>query len=204
MFAMNSSRPLFRNNPRLRKAVNFALDRQAIQDIGGGPLSGVTTDQYLPSAVPGFSDAHVYPLDDPDLEKAKALASGNLRGGKAVLYTTDFPLPLAAARLAKQQLAAIGLEVDIKAFPIHIATAAYVKRLAAPGSMGSRARPVDAEPSGPVRVHQHTARGPVRPGARMSPASRPPTTTARCATPRVSPCADAESSLQGARRQAGP
>ena len=80
MFAMNSSRPLFRNNPRLRKAVNFALDRQAIQDIGGGPLSGVTTDQYLPSAVPGFSDAHVYPLDDPDLEKAKALASGNLRG----------------------------------------------------------------------------------------------------------------------------
>ena len=133
MFAMNSSRPLFRNNPRLRKAVNFALDRQAIQDIGGGPLSGVTTDQYLPSAVPGFSDAHVYPLDDPDLEKAKALASGNLRGGKAVLYTTDFPLPLAAARLAKQQLAAIGLEVDIKAFPIHIATAAYVKRLAAPG-----------------------------------------------------------------------
>jgi peptide/nickel transport system substrate-binding protein len=133
MFALNSSRPLFHNNPRLRKAVNFALDRQEIQDIGGGPLSGVTTDQYLPSAVPGFSDAHVYPLADADLEKAKALASGNLRGGKAVLYTTDFPLPLAAARLAKQQLAAIGLEVDIKAFPIHIAAAAYLKRLAARG-----------------------------------------------------------------------
>ena len=133
MFALNSSRPLFHNNPRLRKAVNFALDRQALQDIGGGPLSGVTTDQYLPSAVPGFSDAHVYPLADPDLEKAKALATGNLRGRKAVLYTTDFQLPLLAARLAKQQLAAIGLEVDIKAFPIHIATAAYLKRLAARG-----------------------------------------------------------------------
>jgi ABC-type transport system substrate-binding protein len=133
MLALNSSRPLFRNNPRLRKAVNFALDRQALQDIGGGPMSGVTTDQYLPSAVPGFTDARVYPLVDPDLERAKALASGNLRGGKAVLYTTDFPLPLAAARLAKQQLAAIGLEVDVKALPIHIATAAYLKRLAAAG-----------------------------------------------------------------------
>jgi ABC-type oligopeptide transport system substrate-binding subunit len=83
--------------------------------------------------VPGFSDARVYPLADPDLQRARALADGNLRGGKAVLYTTDFQLPLAAARLAKQQLAAIGLEVDVKALPIHIATAAYLKRLAAPG-----------------------------------------------------------------------
>jgi peptide/nickel transport system substrate-binding protein len=133
MLALNSSRPLFRRNPRLRKAVNFALDRQALQDIGGGPLTGVLTDQYLPSAVPGFNDARVYPLADADLDRARALASGNLRGGRAVLYTTDFPLPLAAARLAKQQLAAIGLEVDIKAFPIHIASAAYLKRLAAAG-----------------------------------------------------------------------
>jgi peptide/nickel transport system substrate-binding protein len=133
MLALNSSRPLFRKNPRLRKAVNFALDRQALQDIGGGPQSGTLTDQYLPSAVPGFSDARVYPLADPDLQRARALADGNLRGGKAVLYTTDFQLPLAAARLAKQQLAAIGLEVDVKALPIHIATAAYLKRLAAPG-----------------------------------------------------------------------
>jgi peptide/nickel transport system substrate-binding protein len=131
MLAINSSRPLFRNNPRLRKAVNFALDRQALQDIGGGPLSGVLTDQYLPSTVPGFSDARVYPLADADVDRARALAAGNLRGGKAVLYTTDFFLPLAAARLAKQQLAAIGLEVDVKALPVHIASAAYLKRLAA-------------------------------------------------------------------------
>jgi peptide/nickel transport system substrate-binding protein len=133
MLAFNSSRPLFRKNPQLRKAVNFGLDRQALQDIGGGPQSGVLTDQYLPSSVPGFGDARVYPLADADVERARALASGNLRGGKAILYTTDFQLPLAAARLAKQQLAAIGLEVDVKALPIHIATAAYLKRLAAPG-----------------------------------------------------------------------
>lgn len=131
MLAINSSRPLFKNNPRLRKAVNLALDRQALRDAGGGPLSGVLTDQYLPPSVPGFSDAHLYPLADADLDRARALASGNVRGGKAVFYTTDNPIPLAAARLAKQQLAAIGLDVDIKALPIHIATAAYLRKLAA-------------------------------------------------------------------------
>jgi peptide/nickel transport system substrate-binding protein len=131
MLVLNSSRPLFRDNPRLRKAVNFALDRKAIQDMTGGPLSGVLTDQYLPSTVPGFSDAALYPLRGVDLDSARALASGNLRGGKAVLYTSDAPPPLAVARLAKQQLAEIGLEVDVKGLPFHTGSTAYLKRLVA-------------------------------------------------------------------------
>jgi peptide/nickel transport system substrate-binding protein len=130
MFAFNTSRPLFRDNPRLRKAVNFALDRQALQDIGGGPLVGVLTDQYLPQTVPGFKDGRVYPLAVADQRKAQELARGNLRSGKAVLYTSNFPPPLASARLAKQQLATIGLDVDIKAIPYHIAATAYLEKLA--------------------------------------------------------------------------
>jgi peptide/nickel transport system substrate-binding protein len=133
MFAFNSSRPLFRNNPRLRRAVNFALDRNALQATGGGPFGGELTDQYLPSVVPGFRDADIYPLGGADLPRARALAQGSLRGGRAVLYTTDFPLALAAAQLAKQQLAEIGLEVEVKALPIHIATAAYLDKLAVRG-----------------------------------------------------------------------
>lgn len=131
MLAFNSSRPLFRNNSRLRRAVNYAVGRRALQFAG--PLSSELTDQYLPSIMPGFRDADVYPLEQPDLEKARALAEGHTRGGKAVMYTTDFPLPLAAAQLVKRQLAAIGLELEVKALPIHIATAAYVGRLAAQG-----------------------------------------------------------------------
>jgi ABC-type oligopeptide transport system substrate-binding subunit len=42
-------------------------------------------------------------------------------------------LPLAAAQLVKRQLAEIGLELEVKALPIHIATAAYVGKLAAQG-----------------------------------------------------------------------
>ena len=131
MLALNSSRPLFRDNPRLRRAINYALGRRALQFAG--PLSSELTDQYLPHVMPGFTDASVYPLERPDLETAKALAAGNTRGGKAVFYTTDAPLALAAAQLIKRQLVEIGLEVEVKALPIHIATAAYVGKLAAQG-----------------------------------------------------------------------
>jgi ABC-type transport system substrate-binding protein len=134
MFAFNSSRPLFRNNPALRRAVNLALDRRALQAIGGGPLAGRLTDQYIPPLVPGFRDGDVYPLESADLERARELAGGNLRGGKAVFYTGDFGFPLAVAQLAKQQLAEIGLELEIKPLPVHTGSAAYLDLLAKPGA----------------------------------------------------------------------
>jgi peptide/nickel transport system substrate-binding protein len=130
MFAFNSSRPLFRNNPRLRRAVNFALDRRALQTTAGGPLAGRLTDQYLPPLVPGFRDARIYPLGRADANRARELARGSLRGGKAILYTTNVPLAIATAQLAKQELAEIGLEVEIKPIPFHAASAAYLKLLA--------------------------------------------------------------------------
>lgn len=130
MLAFNSSRPLFRNNPRLRRAINFALDRQALEASGGGPFAVSPTDQYLPFGVPGFSDASIYPLAGPDLAKARELARGSLRGRKAVFYTTDFPLAVQAAQLVSEQLAKIGLEVEVKTTPIHIASAAYLQKLA--------------------------------------------------------------------------
>jgi peptide/nickel transport system substrate-binding protein len=133
MFALNSTRPLFHGNPGLRKAVNFALDRKALQATSGGPLAGAVTDQYLPSALPGFKDGDVYPLERADVQRARELARGNLRGGKAVLYTTDVPVAYAPAQLAKQQLAEIGLDIEVKALPLHLASAAYLNRLAVRG-----------------------------------------------------------------------
>ena len=131
MLAFNTSRPLFRDNPQLRRAVNFAISRQALQFAG--PLSSELTDQYLPPVMPGFKDSVVYPLEQPDLETARRLAQGNTREGKAVFYTTDNPSAVAAAQLVKRELAEIGLEVEVRALPIHIATAAYVGKLAAEG-----------------------------------------------------------------------
>ena len=72
MLAFNTSRPLFRDNPQLRRAVNFAISRRALQFAG--PRSSELTDQYLPPVMPGFKDANIYPLERPDLERAKRLA----------------------------------------------------------------------------------------------------------------------------------
>jgi ABC-type oligopeptide transport system substrate-binding subunit len=132
LLAFNSSRPLFRNNPNLRKAVNFALNRRELVASAGAQASR-PTDQYLPFSVPGFKDANIYPLGHPDLQRARALARGNLRGGTAILYVNSSAGPMAVAQLVRQQLAEIGLDVEIRPIPIHSASAAYFKKLATPG-----------------------------------------------------------------------
>jgi peptide/nickel transport system substrate-binding protein len=113
-FALNTSRPLFRDNVSLRQAVNFAIDRAALQRAAG---RGQITDQYLPSTFPGFKDEKIYPLLRPDLRRARALARGQTRHKRAVLYTLDVPPAVVAAQIVKRNLAQIGLDVRIKALP---------------------------------------------------------------------------------------
>lgn len=133
MLAFNSARDVFRNNPSLRQAVNYALDRKAIVKGTSGPLASVPSDQYLPSKMPGFRDENIYPLDHPNLKRAQQLAKGNLPSRRVVMYTAASTLPLTLAQLVKQQLAKIGLDVDIVAIPLHTASSAWYRKLAHPG-----------------------------------------------------------------------
>jgi ABC-type transport system substrate-binding protein len=127
--ALNVSRPLFRNNPNLRRAVNLAIDRAALRDAGSGRFESRLTDQYLPPRALGFRDARIYPLGRPDLARARALAAGHTRSGRAVFYTVDSPQHLAFAQSVKRDLAQIGLDVQIKGVPLP----AYFGRLGASG-----------------------------------------------------------------------
>jgi peptide/nickel transport system substrate-binding protein len=134
VLAFNSSRPLFRNNPKLRRAINFALDRQALIATSGGPVIARATDQYLPHAIPGFRDANIYPLDG-NLARASRLARGHLRNRKVILYTTGTnPLPIQAAQLVAQQLARIGLDVKVQLIYEHVTSVNYVEKLTARGA----------------------------------------------------------------------
>jgi peptide/nickel transport system substrate-binding protein len=127
LFSLNSSRPLFRNNARLRRAVNFAIDRTALQAQRGGRFAGTETDQYLEPGIPGFRDARIYPLRKPNLKKARALAKGHLRSGVANVYVLR-PF-VAQAQILQEDLARIGLHVSIKALP----PSAYFGAIATPG-----------------------------------------------------------------------
>jgi peptide/nickel transport system substrate-binding protein len=128
LFHLNTSRPLFRNNARLRQAVNFAVDRRAlVRELGA--RGGRPTDQYLLPTTPGYRDARIYPLEGPDLRRARALARGHTRGGKVVLYTPSPAVPVAASQVVQRNLRAIGLEVEIRQFPAAVA----FDRMLAPG-----------------------------------------------------------------------
>jgi YVTN family beta-propeller protein len=115
-FVLNTHRRLFQD-ARLRQAVSYAIDRAALAREGDpyDSLPDRPTDHYLPPGIPGYSDARVYPLT-PDLARARALAQG--RGRTAVLYTCEqSPCPQ-QAQILKTDLAAIGLQLKIKAFPV--------------------------------------------------------------------------------------
>jgi peptide/nickel transport system substrate-binding protein len=127
MFVLNSSRPLFRDNPKLRRAVNLALDRNAFKSSPALPL----TDQYLPSPVQGFRDRTVYPLGG-DLARAKALAAGSLRDRKAVFYVPACVGAIGCVQFVARQLEELGLEVEVRPFPEWTTTSAYLGRLGDP------------------------------------------------------------------------
>jgi ABC-type transport system substrate-binding protein len=116
VFHLNTSRPLFRNNVALRQAVNHAVDRRALAREAGH-LVEQATDQYLLPGRPGYRDERIYRLGGPDLRRARLLANGHTRGGKAVLYTLDNAVDLAQATILQRNLKEIGIQLEVRAFP---------------------------------------------------------------------------------------
>jgi YVTN family beta-propeller protein len=114
-FILNTHRPLF-SNERMRRAVNYAINRRALAHLGDAfvPLPAKPTDHYLPPGMPGFRDAHIYPMT-PNVAHALSLAHGG--GRTAVLYTCNFSPCREQAQIVKTDLAAIDLNVRIKTFP---------------------------------------------------------------------------------------
>ncbi len=125
LFVLNTHRPLFAS-ARLRVAVNYAIDRDALAALGDrfDPLPDHPTDDYLPPGVPGYSDVRSYPLT-PSLAKARLLA-GPRTARTAVLYTCDASPCAQQAQIVKTDLAAIGIRVEIHAFAIDTLLVKYL------------------------------------------------------------------------------
>ena len=118
MLTLNAARPLFRNNPKLRRAVNYAIDRRALAREWG-PRRAVPNDQYLLPARDAFRGARIYPFR-PDVPKARALARGNRRSAIAVFYTRDDLVGRAHGAIVRANLAEIGLTVEVRPLPSHV------------------------------------------------------------------------------------
>jgi peptide/nickel transport system substrate-binding protein len=113
--ALNTHRPLFLH-ARIRQAVNYAIDRRALAALGSAfPYALRPIDQYLPAGLFGFRDVSVYPFT-PDLVKARQLAGDKRR--TAVFYTCNHAPCDRMAQVVKNDLAAIGIDVQVKTFPL--------------------------------------------------------------------------------------
>jgi peptide/nickel transport system substrate-binding protein len=123
--AFNTTRPPF-DQARLRRAVNYAIDRASLASTDA-LSSGRPTDQYIPPGFPGFADEAIYPLGGPNLERARALA-GNVER-RATLYTCSDPECAKVGAIVRANLAAIGIEVEVRRFPIPT----LFERLTTPG-----------------------------------------------------------------------
>jgi ABC-type oligopeptide transport system substrate-binding subunit len=113
--AMNSNNRLFHNNPQLRRAVNYVIDRRAMVALSRSHTM-VPADQYLPPGFPGFKDIDAYPFT-PDVRKAQELAAGHVPSGGPWIYYYSLAAPgPERMELVRRQLRLIGIEIEPQAF----------------------------------------------------------------------------------------
>jgi peptide/nickel transport system substrate-binding protein len=95
----------------VRRAINYAIDRPAMVRQAG-LLAGAPTDQFLPPTLRGFRNAQIYPLNGPNLARAKALMQG--RSMKMTLYSPNDPVAQSQDQVVVANLKAIGIDVTPK------------------------------------------------------------------------------------------
>ena len=179
--AMNHARPLFKDNPGLAKAVNWAVDRQAFS-AQGGYLYGKRTGQILPPGMLGYKPQGIYPLrvTANTIKQAKKLAEGNLRGGKAVLWSSNSGIAPLQAQLIQYNLQPDRARRRDPAAPA--GAAVHERRQPADRHVRHDDRAVGLGLRRPVRLREHPARREAGHASRSTTTTR--TSTSRSTTAR--------------------
>ncbi len=107
-FQFNTGRGPF-TDVRLRRAVNYAVDRRALAAVDDERPTG----SFLPTGLASAPRHHVYPLS-PNLARAQSLARGFR--GTVVLYSCNEPGCNAAARTLRANLTPLGISLKIRRF----------------------------------------------------------------------------------------
>jgi len=135
LFLNNEVAPF--TNIDVRKAVNYAIDRTAIEEQWGGPLVGSLSSQIMVPGALGYAHYTAYP-NTPNLTMAKKLMAES--GVKLPITTSlrtqnDAPGFMNMAQVIKANLAPIGINVTVVGSPNSV-NSSYISNPASHTPMG--------------------------------------------------------------------
>ncbi|WP_433168790.1 ABC transporter substrate-binding protein [Kribbella sp. CA-247076] len=114
--AMNTKRPALAN-PEVRKAIQYAVDKQAVQVAEGGPeYGGEIATTLITPGIEGQEKYDLYqapPQGDPDKAKSMLAAAG-VSNLNLVMAAENLPTNLAVAQAIQQGLKRAGITVTIR------------------------------------------------------------------------------------------
>ncbi|SEQ26787.1 peptide/nickel transport system substrate-binding protein [Faunimonas pinastri] len=109
------------NNLKVRQALNYAVDRDAVVGLFGGATLGQPTCQILPPDFPGHVDSCIYTQDPgdtwsgPDMDKAKQLiAESGTKGQKITIITEDAAVSKNIGGYFQSLLNDLGYDASVK------------------------------------------------------------------------------------------
>lgn len=115
------------DNVKARQAVNYAIDRNALVNLFGGPVLASPICQVLPPGFPGHVPYCPYTMDpgetwsSPDLEKAKALVEDSgTKGQKVTIIAEDNAVSKSIGTYLQSVLTEIGYDADVKPIATNI------------------------------------------------------------------------------------
>ncbi|MCQ8239940.1 ABC transporter substrate-binding protein [Rhizosaccharibacter radicis] len=123
--AMNVNLPPF-NNLKARQAVNYAVNRRAMQTFYGGEGAASIACQYIPAGLPGHvpycpysrGADNAHPVEHwaaPDLARARQLvAESGTEGQHVTLVVPNRAVEIAMGTNLQNMLRAIGYDADVK------------------------------------------------------------------------------------------
>ncbi|GAA0369539.1 ABC transporter substrate-binding protein [Actinoallomurus spadix] len=101
------------DNAHCRRAVQYAVDRTAVQRAYGGPTAGAPATNVLPPTVTGYQAADPYPHDLARARRELA-ACGRPNGfATGLAVRADRPGDVAAAQTLRQALGQIGIDARV-------------------------------------------------------------------------------------------
>jgi ABC-type transport system substrate-binding protein len=110
LVVFNNENRLFKNNPQLRKAVNYAIDRtDYVATLG--PFAARPWSRLIPPGVPGTGSKQPYPAH-ANLAKARKLARGHFHGGKITVYYRASGTGPAQGQVVHDALVRLGFKPD--------------------------------------------------------------------------------------------